>query len=292
MLSYEDIMSSRFDWKIGKSLHFGENFCDEVDKLVEAGFDSIDFDLCKFWTDRQKEVALYESLETGLEKIRESGLYFNAVHISFGPNWDISNRDEEKRLRVVDQIKEIIERCDKFNPHTYVIHGSYGKIEDAMRQDRIRQLKRSLTEIRELTKAHISLETLTAWGLGNTSDEIISIVDDVDGIDVCVDVNHFLQEKCEDAIKKIAHRIRTVHISDHDYITEKHWMPGEGKIDWQATICALEDVNYLGSWTYELGISPTKTIDRPRNFSYADFINNARELFNNEEITVIGKPIK
>ena len=281
-------MSNRFDWKIGISIHFDENFCENLDAAKAAGFNSIDFDLCIYWTKRDKEIELYKHLEEGLEKIKESGIYFNAVHISFGPNWDISKLNEIDRAIVVERIKEMISRCDPYRPYTYVIHGSYGPIEN--RPERIEQLKRSLSELRTHTKTHISLEILTAHGLGNTADEIISIVDALDGIDICVDTNHFLQEKTEDAIKKLGGRIRTTHISDHDYSCEKHWMPGEGNIDWQAVISALEEVDYKGSWTYELGLNATKTIDRPRPFSYSDFIKNADELFLGNEITVIGKP--
>lgn len=281
---------NRHNWKIGISLHFDEHFSENVDAVCAAGFDAIDFDLCVYWTNREREIELYKHLEEGLDKVKDSRLYFNAVHVSFGPNWDISKSDENERIKVVKRVKEIFDRCNPYKPYTYVIHGSYGAIDPECRALKIEQLCRSLAELRVHTDAHIALETLPRHALGNTADEIISIVDSLDGIDVCVDVNHFLQEKSEDAIKKIGSRIRTTHISDHDYTDEKHWMPGEGKIDWQAVIRALEEVGYDGVWTYELGLRATKTISRPRAFTYSDFINNARELFNDQKITVIGTP--
>ena len=271
-------------------MHFDEHFDENVDAVCAAGFDAIDFDLCIYWTNREREIGLYKHLEKGLEKVQKSGLYFNAVHVSFGPNWDISKLDENERIKVVERVKEIFNRCNPYKPYTYVIHGSYGTITPENRPAKIEQLRRSLSELRACTDSHIALETLPRHALGNTADEIISIVDATPGIDVCVDTNHFLQEKTEDAIRKIGRRIRTTHISDHDYIDEKHWMPGEGKIDWQAVIKSLEDTDYDGVWTYELGLNTTKTISRPRPFTYDDFIKNARELFNKEKITVIGTP--
>ena len=284
------IMSNRHNWKIGISIHFDEHFSENIDAVRAAGFDAIDFDLCIYWTKRDKEIQLYKHLEAGLEKVKESGLYFNAVHVSFGPNLDISKLDECERIEVVERVKEIFGSCDPYKPYTYVIHGSYGTITPENRPAKIEQLRRSLRELRTHTDTHIAIENLPRHALGNTADEIISIVDAIGEIDVCVDTNHFLQEKTEDAIRKIGIRIRTTHISDHDYIDEKHWMPGEGKIDWQAVISALEDADYEGVWTYELGLNATKTINRPRPFTYDDFIKNARELFNNEKITVIGTP--
>ena len=283
-------MSNRNNWRLGISIHFNEDFSEKIYTAKAAGFESVDFDLCLYWTNREKEIELYKGLESGLDAIRESGMYFNSVHISFGPNWDISRLDADYRHQVLCRIREIFKRCDKYKPYTYVIHGSYGPIDDEAREDRIKALVDSLREIRGYTDTNIALETLTAHGLGNTADEIISIVDSVPGIGICLDTNHFLKEKTEDAISKIGKRILTTHISDHDYIAEKHWLPGEGKINWKAVIEALEEVGYTGSWTYELGLKPTKTIDRPRDFSYADFIQNASELFSGKEITVIGKP--
>lgn len=283
-------MSDRNNWRIGISIHFDENFSESVDAVLSAGFDAIDFDLCIYWTKREKEIELYKHIEEGLETIKKNGLYLNAVHISFGPNWDISKLDENERRTVVERVKEILEKCNPYKPYTYVIHGSYGPFDDEVRSQKIRQLQSSLREIRSYTDAHIALETLTGRALGNTADEIISIVDPLEGIDVCVDTNHFLQEKTEDAILKLGKRIRTVHISDHDYIYEKHWMPGEGRINWRAVIEALESVDYKGVWTYELGLNATKTIRRPRPLTYSDFLRNADELFNNKKITVIGTP--
>ena len=47
----------------------------------------------------------------------------------------------------------------------------------------------------------------------------------------------------------------TTHISDHDYENERHWLPGEGKINWNALIGALEKIGYRGVFNYEVGES-------------------------------------
>ena len=284
-------MSSRFGWRIGISIHFSDSFEEELAKAKDAGFSSVDFDLCQFWTKRDKEIELYTRLEEGLEAIKRSGLYFNAVHISFGPNWDVSLLDSERRRAALTRIKEIFERCNPYSPYTYVIHGGYNTKDLNTRPERIENLKSSLRELRKLTECGIALENLPRNGIGNTSEELISIIDSVEGIGACIDTNHFLQEKVETAILSVGKRILTTHISDCDYLDEKHWMPGEGIVDFRAVISALEDVGYEGSWTYELGLMPTKTVER-RRLEYSDFIRNADELFSGKPITVLGKPIK
>ena len=90
--------------------------------------------------------------------------------------------------------------------------------------------------------------------LCNTAKETLELIDDLSNerIQVCVDVNHFLQEKAEDGLKLLGNRVKTLHISDHDYEDEQHWMPEEGKIDWMKLISTLEEIGYTGVFWAEI----------------------------------------
>ena len=74
----------------------------------------------------------------------------------------------------------------------------------------------------------------------------------------------------------------------YDFKDEKHWLPGEGDIDWQKLYNDLLAVGYNGMWLYELGFKPEDTIDR-RDLDYKDFYNNAMEIFGGKNPTAIGK---
>lgn len=99
--------------------------------------------------------------------------------------------------------------------------------------------------------AKIAVENMAYDCLGNTSDELISLVDGLDNICVCCDMNHWLHEKNYDAIRKLGSRIETIHVSDYDEIQEKHWLPGEGVSDWNEIIEALCSIGYNGPFLYE-----------------------------------------
>ena len=116
-------------------------------------------------------------------------------------------------------------------------------------------LKQSMREIADATSAYICLEILPRTCLLNTAKEMIEVIEDVniDNVRVCVDVNHFLQEKSEDGLLALGKYVKTLHISDHDYINERHWLPGEGKIDWMKLIGVLEQIGYQGVFNYEAG---------------------------------------
>lgn len=80
----------------------------------------------------------------------------------------------------------------------------------------------------------------------------------------------------------------TVHISDYDYVDERHWLPGEGKINWSDMMDALDDVGYTGTFLYELSFGSTRTISRPRDLVPNDFVQNARELSDRLPLTKRG----
>ena len=47
-------------------------------------------------------------------------------------------------------------------------------------------------------------------------------------------------------------RIRHTHFSDNDALTNVHWRPGQGKINWKAVMKALQDTGYNGAINFEL----------------------------------------
>jgi signal peptidase I len=50
----------------------------------------------------------------------------------------------------------------------------------------------------------------------------------------------------------VVHRVVTTHVSDYDFIDERHLFPGEGKNNWQEILTALENAGYEGTWNYEI----------------------------------------
>ena len=63
-----------------------------------------------------------------------------------------------------------------------------------------------------------------------------------------------------------------MHVSDNDGVTNVHWRPGMGKIDWVALFQALKDVGYDGVISLELedvpGVSRGPTSTAPGVFRH------------------------
>jgi sugar phosphate isomerase/epimerase len=51
---------------------------------------------------------------------------------------------------------------------------------------------------------------------------------------------------------QLAERVFHCHFSDNDGLTNAHWRPGKGKIDWRAILVALRDISFDGVISIEL----------------------------------------
>ena len=77
-------------------------------------------------------------------------------------------------------------------------------------------------------------------------------------------------------------------VSDYDYEDERHWLPGEGKVDWHKLYSKLVGYGYKGTWLYEIGIKTRPNIiKRTRDLTFEDFTRNANEIFSGSPLTLI-----
>ena len=189
---------------------------------------------------------------------------------------------------------ELIKRaCETMGIKHFVIHSGGEPIREEDREDRIKLAGEKLSILADLTAqygADMCIEVLPRTCLGRDSDEILAMLAYDDRLRVCFDVNHVFRESEVDFVRKIGSKIATTHISDRDNINERHWLPGEGVLDWNAILDVLNEVGYNGVWMYEIGFGIPKTILRDRELTCADFTRNAREVFARQKPTVISRP--
>lgn len=186
-----------------------------------------------------------------------------------------------------------IDKATEIGIKTIVIHPSGEPIAESDRPMRLECAKKSLAALAEYAKAKgavIAVEDLPRTCLGRDSSDILDLISAHPDLRVCFDTNHLLGESIADFIKKVGDKIITTHVSDYDEKNERHWLSGEGVIDWKALKDALIAIGYDGPWLYELGLDGSlPTIDRERRLEYSDFARNHDEIMNDKPITTIGK---
>ncbi len=213
-----------------------------------------------------------------------------SFHLPFAPFSEIDISNAKIGKSTINYYEELIKRGSEIGIKRFIVHPSGEPISDEERSERMKCSKENLAilaETAQRSNAVIAVEDLPRSCLGKNSNEIAELISLHKNLMVCFDTNHLLSENPVDFIHKIGNRIITTHVSDYDFIDERHWLPGEGELDWQAILNAFKEIEYNGVWLYEIGFSCPKTIIRKRDLTCEDFAKNALELFKNKNITVL-----
>ena len=148
----------------------------------------------------------------------------------------------------------MLSACADAGIHMAIIHPSGEPYPENERSDRLDAAVETISRICEAAKSGgitLCLENLPRTCLCRTSDEMLFLLERIPDLRVVFDTNHSLREDNIHYIEAVGKKIVTLHVSDYDFIDERHWLPLEGKNDWEAIIETLEKVDYTGRFLYE-----------------------------------------
>ena len=239
---------------------------------------------------------LYDTMDyPALRKMADAtGVKLWSFHLPFTPFnvLDISASDSEWRKRSVTYISEIIKKAADVGFDKFILH-SGGKTKRQIQQEVDERLNCAcesyafLAEFAEKCGAVICVENLPPVCVGKDIDEVEKLISADERLRICFDTNHLLPGDGAEFIRHFGEKIITMHVSDYDMVNERHWLPGEGAVNWQEIFTALKDVNYNGPWLYEIAYESPETLVRERLLTCDDYVRNAHEIFENREITII-----
>lgn len=241
-------------WKVGTSSGLFNDFSsEEFESFRKSGIEFIEIGSGVFRNKSDKECK--EWVEDIRTKSEAAGIKIWSIHLPFSRTYDVSTRNDTDRVNMINECTRIMNLCTPLNPSKFVIHGSSEPIPDSIRAERIDLCVASLkilTAEAQKVNGQLALECLPRTCLGNTSGELLNIVNAVgDNLGVCFDSNHLLKEKPEEFVQKAGKLISTVHISDYDGIDERHWLPGDGVINWNSVVSGLVNSGFKGPFMFE-----------------------------------------
>lgn len=244
------------------STHVLNNFSPEkhLGLLAARGIRSLELSCNMFaWLrDGRKFAELRRLLDAHAMRVWSIHAPFTGTVPGMGP-LDISLPEDAARETAMQAAALCLERLEQLRGQCLVIHPSCGPIEAS---DRPRRRGLSLQSLAALasglpagTGVRIAIENLPGpAALSGTSSDLLALVRDLNDarFGVCLDVNH--ANLCEDlmeATKRLAPLVVTTHVSDNDGVSERHWMPGRGKIPFRAWVDLLRQSGYAGPFVYE-----------------------------------------
>lgn len=259
-----------------------ENYVSAGIKTMELSFSFDKYDTLK-WDEIGKRASKF-------------GVELWSLHLPFLPFAEINPASLDKAVRnnTVKYFEQLIKKAGSIGVKTIVVHPSAEPISDSNRADAMYSAKESFLRLAEIAQQAgniIAIENIPRTCLCKNSSEMAEILSADSRLMSCFDTNHLLGETAEEYINNVGSRIITTHVSDYDFKNERHWLPGEGKADWNSIIKSLKSVGYDGPWVYELEFTPPPTIRR-RVLTTHDFRENYDELMNLNIPRAIGTPVE
>jgi len=158
------------------------------------------------------------------------------------PSVNLLHPEKSRRIDAMDEIKRALEAADSIPFQNLVLH--LGERADNWSP---RTLEHALTALEHLGAfAHpmgvrLLVENLTSEP--TTPEHLMEIlrIGHLDNIGVCLDLGHaHITVGVEAAIATFGNRIAEVHVHDNHGLKDEHLWPGDGTIDWPATLKALQ----------------------------------------------------
>ncbi len=278
-------MTNRKNWKLGCSSILSTNIYGINDYAFKtfnlAGIKNMEISLdINYFFDFDFVKNKYEILD--LAKKYDINLW--SLHIPFSGDYHPALLDKEKNEFFMTNCLKQIEAGISIGIKTIVIHPSSEPNEDSVRE---KLMQRSIENLTILSKychdnsAVLAVEDLPRTCLGNCADEMIRFIKEVPYLEICYDTNHILKQKndvfLDELIKNnLKGKIRTLHVSDYNFINEKHWLPFEGVNDWESILSKLEQLDYNGVFMYEVA----KGWDKSLFYTPEQVVENFNKLMN------------
>lgn len=191
----------------------------------------------------------------------DAGLEIWSIHLPFSRDYDISSTDQLKREKILEANKQLIEAAGRIGIKTAVLHPSSEPIGDEARKERM-CLSRAgieyLKEVADRAGVVLAVENLPRTCLCNKASEMVELLSGT-GASVVFDTNHSLEQDNISFLSELVGAglsIRSLHISDYDFVDERHRLPGLGINDWSGILSTLERAEYSGPLLYEITFIP------------------------------------
>ncbi|MBJ6368882.1 sugar phosphate isomerase/epimerase family protein [Snuella sedimenti] len=224
-----------------------------VVELKNAGFTDVEFGIGRIRTDEELHKVLAK-IDYVVPLLKNNNINVWSVHIPYGNGIDVSHKRKSIRKIAIEEVTRIMAACEKLEPQKFVMHPGFGNVSEEDRGEILVACKKSLKKLVKVAakyNAQLAIECMPRQCLGNTTVDMLFLLDGIKGLGVCFDTNHLLHDTHEKFIKEVGPYVVTKHTADYDRINERHWLPGEGIIDWPELIDGLVTVGYNGPFLFE-----------------------------------------
>lgn len=202
--------------------------------------------------------------EAGIKAVSFHAPIYTYVSEAKEGKWlSLSDINEEKRKRVIEETKRVIDAMEVFGANILVVH--CGNTGDKKEPVVLKAIHSSFSELIDYCKergVRLAVENiLNDLSISSVMMEILGRYDSKD-LGVCLDLGHAnILEDPVSAIEDTGERLISLHVVDNNGKDDSHLLPFQGNISWNKVRMVLEKIGYTGAFMYE-----------PRNYGDAEAI--------------------
>ena len=199
------------------------------------------------------------------KEAKDAGLKFVDAHSPFGPHSDLNCPIADDRKKLIDMHKMSLACCNECEVDCITIHSGNPRFPGVSLEEYRSFVRQSLDELLPVAERYgvtICLENI--WFPTNTPEELIAFCEYFKSpyLGMCYDAGHAnLMCRPNDApshpanvafdllkmptawddkvLEKMLPYLVTCHLHDNDGMSDKHWTPFNGNIDWEKTMKLL-----------------------------------------------------
>lgn len=225
--------------------------------IRQAGFDAVSL----WWEDEQGSSVIKK--EDFAELVDDSGLIFENIHAPFNNANDLWHENKTARNNTIKKHLNWLEDCAKYNIPLMVMHVTEGDNPAAPNKHGIESIL-CLVRFAENVGVKIAIENT------RREDNISFILNEIlsDHLGYCFDSSHanLYSDKGETLLKNYGDRLIATHLSDNDGIKDRHWLPGNGIIEWKNIIDSFAINRYEKNLTLEVCANQEEMKEQPEQF--------------------------
>lgn len=251
---------------ISTHLYLGDRLDrDHVVEIAAHGFDAVEvfavrdhFD----YHDRRAAIALAEWLDDTRLTLHSFHAPIAAAYVkgAWHDGYTLAAADEPRRKRAVDETTAVLNVAAVLPYKVLVLHGGVPAPLGVPADNHLTSLVRSLEDLSPVAAGlGVKLAVEVIPNALSTAGALVELLEsdlDAEDLGICMDVGHArLMGDVVDAIEACSGHLITTHLHDNRGRTDDHLVPGQGVVDWDATLLALQKVGYDGAWIFELAVA-------------------------------------
>ncbi|MCO5388225.1 sugar phosphate isomerase/epimerase family protein [Desulfosporosinus sp.] len=231
-------------------------FQERIRLIKEAGFASTSI----WWEDEDTPWPMKK--ESMPQLVRDMGIFVENIHVPFNESGALWSEQKSVRTNIIKSHLNWLNACADHQIPIMVMHLTEQGNHPAPNRS-------GLESMLELVKVAEGLGVKIAIENTLRSDNVPYILERIDSkyLGFCYDSSHYnLTDKLDfHLLDRYGGRLMSTHLSDNDGLKDRHWLPGQGIIDW-TKVANHFPTSYRGCLTLEAYATKEEREDSPQNF--------------------------